>query len=141
VAKRRDGNRDDYSARHHKPSLGEWTAAGLGVAITLAAIGFMVYEAVSAAPDAIPAITVRVERVVVHPSGYVVEFRATNDGDATAAQVLVQGELRGDAGTVERSEATIDFVPARSWRRGGLVFGQDPRGGRVEVRVLGFDRP
>jgi uncharacterized protein (TIGR02588 family) len=141
VAKRRDGNRDDLSARHHKPSLWEWTAAGLGAAIALAAIGFMVYEAVSAAPDAIPVITARVERVVAHPSGYVVEFRATNDGDATAAQVLVQGELRGATGTVERSEATIDFVPARSWRRGGLVFGQDPRAARVEVRVLGFDRP
>ncbi len=141
MAKRRDGNRDDNTARHHKPSLWEWTAAGLGAAMTLAAIGFMVYEAVSAAPDAIPVITARVERIVAHRSGYVVEFRATNDGDATAAQVLVQGELRGNTGTVERSEATIDFVPARSWRRGGLVFKNDPRGYRMEVRPVGFDRP
>ena len=141
MVKRRDGQRNDDSGRQHKPSLWEWTAAGLGAAIALAAIGFMVYEAASAAPDAVPMITARVERVVAHPSGYVVEFRATNDGDATAARVLVQGELRGDNGQAEHSEAAIDFVPARSWRRGGLVFRQDPRAGRVEVRVVGFDRP
>jgi uncharacterized protein (TIGR02588 family) len=42
---------------------------------------------------------------------------------------------------VERSEATIDFVPARSSRHGGLVFKNDPRRYRMEVRPVGFDRP
>jgi uncharacterized protein (TIGR02588 family) len=64
-----------------------------------------------------------------------------DDGDATAAGVLVQGELRSNTGLVERSEATLDFVPARSWRPGGLVFTTDPRAQRLEVRPLGLDRP
>jgi uncharacterized protein (TIGR02588 family) len=55
--------------------------------------------------------------------------------------VQVHGELRSDTSVVEQSESSVDFVPARSWRTGGLVFAKDPRTYRVEVRVVGFDRP
>ena len=141
MAKERGAHPGDQSATHHTPSIWEWTVAAFGAAIVLVAIGFMVYDAVTAAPGAVPMISVRVDRIVAYPSGYVVEFRTTNDGDATAAQVLVRGELRSDSGVVELSESTIDFVPARSWRIGGLVFTKDPRAHRMEVRAVGFDRP
>jgi uncharacterized protein (TIGR02588 family) len=140
MAKARGGNGDQRTA-HRKPSLWEWAAAALGAAIVAATIGFMVYDAVTAPSDGVPKIEVRVDSVVAYSSGYVVEFRAINAGDATAASVLVQGELRSDTGVVERSEATVDFVPAGSWRPGGLVFTKDPRAYHMEVRPLGFDRP
>lgn len=126
---------------HTKPSVWEHGAAAIGAAIVVATLGFMVYEAATAPPDPVPLIVVRVDTVVAYPSGYVVEFRAINAGDATAASVQVQGELRSDTGVVERSESTVDFVPARSWRRGGLVFARDPRAHRMEVRAVGFGRP
>lgn len=141
MAKERDGNSGDQRTRHRRPSLWEWAAAALGAAIVAAAIGFMVYDAVTAAPHPVPKIAVRVDTVVAYRSGYIVEFRAINAGDATAANVLVQGELRSDTGVVERSKATIEFVPGGSWRPGGLVFTKDPRAYRMEVRPLGFDRP
>jgi uncharacterized protein (TIGR02588 family) len=101
----------------------------------------MAYEAATAPPDAVPRLVVQVDTVVAYRSGYAVEFRAINDGDATAANVQVHGELRADTGVVEQSESTIDFVPARSWREGGLVFQNDPRRYRLEVRPVGFNRP
>jgi uncharacterized protein (TIGR02588 family) len=55
--------------------------------------------------------------------------------------VQVEGELRADTGVVERSESTVGFVPARSWRKGGLVFRAEPARYRLEVRVVGYDRP
>jgi uncharacterized protein (TIGR02588 family) len=91
--------------------------------------------------DAVPQLAIRVDTVVSYPHGYVVEFRAVNPGGSTAANVQVEGELRGDTGFVERSESTIAFVPARSWRTGGLVFRAEPARHRLEVRVVGFDRP
>ncbi len=128
--------------RHAKPSAWEWAAAGTGAAVVLAAVGFMVYEAMTLDPHPTPKIAVRVDTVMAARSGYVVEYRAINEGDGTAARLLVRGELRDAAGVVvEQSESTIDFVPARSWRPGGLVFRKDPRLYRVELRPAGFDRP
>ncbi len=119
----------------------ELAAALLGGAIVIAALTFMIYEAVTAPSDPVPKLVARVDTVVPYPSGYVAEFRAINAGDATAANVQVRGELHADTGVVERSESTVDFVPARSWRKGGLVFSADPRRYRFDVRVVGYDRP
>jgi uncharacterized protein (TIGR02588 family) len=135
-------NAGDRPARTHaKPSSWELVAAAIGAAIVVATLGFMVYEAMTAPPNAVPQIVVRVDSIVPYPSGYVVEIRAINAGDATAAAVQVHGELRSDTGVVDQSESTVDFVPARSWRPGGLVFKNDPRRYQVEVRPVGFDRP
>jgi uncharacterized protein (TIGR02588 family) len=142
VAEKDRRDRGDRPARPQaKPSAWELTAAALGAAIVAATLGFMVYEAVTAPANPVPQIVVRVDTVIAYPSGHVVEFRAINAGDATAAGVQVQGELRSDTGVVERSESTVDFVPARSWRRGGVLFKSDPRGHRMEVRAVGFGRP
>jgi uncharacterized protein (TIGR02588 family) len=127
--------------QHAEPSIWEWVAAGIGGALVVAVLAFMSYEAATLGPHPSPKLAIRIDTVLAYPGGYIVEFRATNSGDATAAHVLVQGELRSDSGVVERSESTVDFVPARSWRTGGLVFAQDPRAFRVEVRPVGFDRP
>lgn len=109
--------------------------------MVVAVVAFMVYEAATLSPHPTPRLAIRIDTVVAYASGYIVELRAINSGDATASGVLVQGELRADTGVVERSEVTVDFVPARSWRRAGLVFAQDPRAHRMDVRPVGFDRP
>ena len=119
----------------------EIAVAALGAAIVVAALGFMVYEAVTAPSDPVPKLVVRLDTVIAYASGHVAEFRAINAGEATAASVQVQGELHADTGLVEQSESTIDFVPAQSWRKGGLVFRADPRRHRLTVRVMGYDRP
>lgn len=126
---------------HAKPSLWEHAAAALGGAIVIATLAFMIYEAVTTPSDAVPQLAVRVDTIISYAHGHVVEFRAVNTGDATAANVQVRGELQADAGIVERSESTVDFVPARSWRKGGLVFNARPARDRLDVRVVGFDRP
>jgi uncharacterized protein (TIGR02588 family) len=124
-----------------KPSGWELGAAVLGAAIVVATLAFLLYEAVTAPPSAVPRLVVRVDTVIAYASGHVVEFRAINSGDATAASVQVEGELRSDTGVVERSESIVDFVPARSWRKGGLVFKADPRAYQMEVRAVGYTRP
>ena len=66
---------------------------------------------------------------------------ATATKSKSKSQSKVTLQPLGDKVVVERSEATIGFVPAQSWRTGGLVFRGDPAGHRLEVRVVGFDRP
>lgn len=132
-------------AREPKPTRNvPWLerAAGLvGLLLTLAMLGLLVRHAIRD-DDAPPAVTVAAERILALPGGgYVVEFTARNRArTATAAQLMVEGELRTPAGT-ETAEATLDYVPARSGKRGGLHFVNDPRSGRLELRAVGYSEP
>jgi uncharacterized protein (TIGR02588 family) len=126
---------------HGPPSIWEWAAAGAGGILVVLVIGFMAYEAATLGPHPSPHLATRIDTIVPTAGSYLVEFQATNTGDATAAHVVIHGELHADTGFVERSEATLDFVPARSSRQGGLVFRSDPRRYRLVVRAVGFSRP
>ena len=81
----------------------------------------------------------RAAKVTETPYGYVVDVVASNTGGETAAQVVIEGELIG--GSPEWREATIDYLPAGSERRAGLVFGADPRTHGLKLRAKGFVEP
>ena len=118
----------------------EWVVAAVSAALVLGAAGFLLRQG-TRAPSSPPRITVRVDSVVRAGAGYRVEFSARNDGSTTAARLTVEGEVRDGAGEVERSEATLDYVPARGTERGGLFFTRDPRRGRLTLRPLGYEPP
>lgn len=124
-----------------QPSRAEWVVGIVCAIVVLAAVGYLFYEALSG-PSTPPMITVRVEQVVpMRSGGYVVEIRARNEGSSTASSLHVEGTLMRDTTTVEKSSATINFVPAETEREAGLFFTKDPRKYRLEVRPTGFDRP
>ena len=126
--------------KEKKTSPWEWVVGVVSALLVLGAAGFMMYEGFTA-PESPPRITLQVDTVIEAEHGYVVEFRASNEGYSTAAGLLVQGELKSDTGTVETSEATIDYVPSQSHRSGGLFFSEDPRRYTLELRPKGYDRP
>ncbi|MDQ4061153.1 MAG: TIGR02588 family protein [Pseudomonadota bacterium] len=134
---RQDG--DGKSRDRTTPWL-EWVASGIGLVLATGTIGYMSWQAFRA-DDAPPAVVVRMERIVPGGAGYTVEIRAANRGDATAAQVRIEGELKRDGQTVETSETTFDYVPGRSERKGGLFFNQDPRPLTLELRAKGYAQP
>lgn len=120
------------------PAL-EWAAAGLGLALTLGAAGFILWEA--AQPVRPPEIALRTVAIDSTAHGYRVEVEATNAGLATAAAVEVEGELRLGDRTVETSTATFDYLPGRGTRTGGLVFENDPGAHELRLRTRGYVRP
>lgn len=130
-------------AERRKPPMAwlEPVAGAIGLVLTLSVVGLLIRHAVTD-DDQPPAVTVAAERVVALPAGgYVVEFAARNRArTATAAQLRIEGRLTV-AGTTETAEATLDYVPARSVKRGGLYFGSDPRRGKLELRPVGFSEP
>lgn len=118
----------------------EWAIAAVGALVVLSAVAFLLHDALTS-PSTSPRIEIMVDSVVATEHGHVVEFRARNHGYRTAAGLLVEGEIRSDTGTVEKAEATIDYVPAQSSRRGGLLFEHDPRSYTLEIRGKGYDTP
>ena len=137
--------RDARSGSEHGPppptSRWEWVAAAVGALLLLGTVGFLVYEAVTTQGPPLPRLSVQVDTVVGHGAHHLVQIVVRNDGSATAAEVVIEGALRSDTGSVETRETTIDFVPPKSQRRGGLVFAADPRRHAIELRPVAYRQP
>ena len=62
-----------------------------------------------------------------------------------AQQQIVEGHFAQlsltPPGVKEASEVTLDYLPPRSDREGGLFFAHDPRAGDLQLRAKGFARP
>lgn len=117
----------------------EWVAGAIGLLLVLASVGYMIRAALESPTP--PRVVVAVDSVSTRGGTYLVHFTARNEGRTTAAQVTVEGELRTGSGEPVRSSTTLDFVPAASRRSGGLYFREDPRGGQLVVRALGYGDP
>jgi uncharacterized protein (TIGR02588 family) len=122
--------------------LVEWIAGGIGLVLTLALLGFVGWQAVSAPGQAAPAIAVRVTAISPQPGGgHVVEIAAANRTAQTAAGVEVEGTVTPPGGQAETSTTTFDYVPGHSEAHGGLFFTADPAAGVLTVRAMGYRRP
>jgi uncharacterized protein (TIGR02588 family) len=122
------------------PTTSQWVIGIASTLLVLGLLGFVVYEALSGT-DLPPLVTLRVERVLSAPGGYIVEVAAFNEGGTTASALMIEGTLKQDTMTVETSTATISYVPAETEREAGLFFTQDPRRYKLELRPKGYDRP
>lgn len=124
-----------------RPAL-EWICATLGgllAAGTLAVIA-------SDIPGSGEAVAPRLAVTAAAPepageAGHLLRFTVTNSAAASAAEVEVEGRLERDGQPPEVSRARLDYVPRGSSSRGGLWFRQDPAGGRLTLRVLGYSEP
>ncbi len=118
----------------------EWIVAAVGLVLVLSTIGFTFYRAWRET-DTPPAVSVTVETIVAQGDRYLVTFRALNEGEGTAAAVTVEGVLLQDGEAIELSTASLDFVPSRSERQGGLFFTQNPEQYELRLRATGYADP
>ena len=117
-----------------------WGIALVGLALVVGSIAFTLYEA-TAGDASPPDVTVRVESITPTRNGFLVEFRAINEGGTTAEGLTVEGELRSGTESVETSDTTVEYVPAHSEREGGLFFASDPRQYELRLRAKGYEKP
>jgi uncharacterized protein (TIGR02588 family) len=117
-----------------------WGIALLGLALVLGSIVFALYEA-AAGDSSPPDVTLRVDSILPTRNGFLVEFRAVNEGGSTAEGLTVEGELRSGTESVEISDTTVEYVPSHSERTGGLFFTSDPRRYELRLRAKGFEKP
>ena len=118
----------------------EWIVAAVGLVLVLSTIGFTFYRAWRET-ETPPAVSVTVETIVAQDAGYLVTFRALNEGEGTAAAVTVEGVLLQDGEEIELSTASLDFVPSFSERQGGLFFTEDPEQYELQLRATGYADP
>jgi uncharacterized protein (TIGR02588 family) len=120
--------------------VAEWVAAGLGLALTLAVMGYSLWEA-AVTDRGPPDLSALAEPAKPSSQGFTVPIVVRNQSHQTAAAVEVRGELRQGGAVVEERRATFAYVPGRGEARGGLVFQHDPAGYTLETTVEGYADP
>jgi uncharacterized protein (TIGR02588 family) len=130
---------DDPGALDDIPAL-EWITGALGFMLVAGVILVLCYTAITVTHSP-PDINVSVAAVVHNRNGYLVIVKTVNHGGATAAGVVVQGELRNASQVLERSQATLDYSPPGSEKQAGLFFTRDPHQFQLHVRALGYVEP
>jgi uncharacterized protein (TIGR02588 family) len=133
------GKADEREPRHAVPPI-EWIVAGLGILLVGGSIAFLIHHSMTR-DQTPPAIRAVAERVLDLDHGYVVQFRALNEGGSAAAEVTIEGELVVPDGATERAEAVLDYLPPGSDREGALLFTMDPGRGELRLRATGYAKP
>ncbi|MBA3562981.1 MAG: hypothetical protein H0W33_03025 [Gammaproteobacteria bacterium] len=135
----KSAQKDDRDKQHAAP-LAEWVVGAIGLVLVATAITVLTYEAMKGEASP-PAVTVSVLGIGPQPGGYLVEVRATNEGGTTAGELTIEGSLSSGGREVEKSEATIDYVPSHSNRKAGLFFTHNPQDFELQVRPSGYREP
>lgn len=119
----------------------EWTVFATGLVLVSAVLGYLAYDAwTTTAGSAV--IEVRRGRPERHVEHYAVPVTVTNRGNRTAEGVLLEAVLESEDGGRERSQFRIEHLPARSTRRGWVVFRNNPSTAReLHVRTSGYAEP
>lgn len=120
--------------------IAEWIAAGLGLALTLAVIGYLVVGGLDERPGP-PELSVAPSAVETVAGGFVVPLTVRNRGDATAAAVEVVGTLESDGRVVETRRVSLAYVPGEGEAKAGLIFTRDPGGYRLRIVAEGYEEP
>ena len=127
--------------RKSRPAPLEWVAASIGLAIFIGLFAILFARALNDDKTHTADLTVENHRMVATPTGTRVTFDVRNRSGQTAAAVQIKGRLLEGGSEVESSEVTLDYVPARSRVRAGLMFSEAPHGRRVEVHAVGYREP
>ncbi len=107
--------------------------------LVAASIGVLAFQGTRDARP--PVLETRVDSVIALGGVHHLHVTVHNGGDRSAAGALLRARLLRDTTVVAESEATIDWVPARSSASATLLFAEDPRDLEVEARVVGFTEP
>lgn len=131
---------DERSAYAPSTSPWEWFTAAVGLLLISVTVVYLAYVGLTR-PDGPPSVDIEVVDVRRQEGQYLVRFRARNDGNSTAAALVVEGRLEEGGRVVENAQATIAYLPQRSVRQGGLFFSKDPSGHALSVSAVAYSTP
>ena len=127
------------SADRRPTPLAERILGAVSAAVIVVLMGYLVVRALEN-DGTPPDIIVELRGVTQVGAAWLVEVEATNLGSSPATDLEIEGEMPGPGGS-ERRSVVLEYVPAKSSRRGGLYFSGDPRTRPLTLRAVGFRAP
>jgi uncharacterized protein (TIGR02588 family) len=118
-------------------------ALGLcGGALVLGLAVYLLHSAWQGQGHGTPAVTLALGPArALGTAGWIVPFRAVNQGSAPAAGLGLEAVLALSDGRRERSEVVVDYLASGAEQEGGFFFAVDPAQGTLTTRPLGYLRP
>jgi len=138
-----DERRTEKPKTPHKeaPHPLEWVIGALSGIMVAALVAYLGYRAISTDRRP-PVFDLAVEEIESVGGAFHIAISATNNGDETAADLVVSATLTDGEQLIETGEIQFDYLPAGSTRRGAFVFRNDPaRTGQLRLSVLGYSEP
>lgn len=118
----------------------EWTIFAISLVLVLVTAGVLVQQQFSL-EDKPPDPQIELGTPEAHDGYFAVPVKVTNRGDSTAASVQVEVALRTAEGESETGQFDLPYLPRRSTREGWVTFQHDPAKGKMEPRILGYEKP
>lgn len=117
----------------------EWVVVAASVAGMCVLVALLVFDGVTR--TGAPELEITVEQSAPQGEQWVVPILVENHGATTAASVDVEVALLVGGREADKGTVTLAFVPEGSEVEAAVVFREDPATGRIETRVLGYERP
>lgn len=118
----------------------EWILGLLGLALLVAAIGYLTYQGLRNPSKPGPVVVTVLD---IQPVGnaHVVKFSVRNEGHENLSHLHLVARLSDGDREIESAEAFIDYLPARSEQRGGVYLKNDPREHTLRIDPAGYMEP
>jgi uncharacterized protein (TIGR02588 family) len=122
-------------------SPAEWTTFSIALLIVAVIVGLVIYKWVTQKNHP-PILTISMsDEIREEPGQFYIPFSIANTGGETAESVQVIAELQVNGEIEESGEQNMDFLASGETEKGAFVFTQDPRKGKLVVRVASYKLP
>ncbi|HEY9801981.1 MAG TPA: TIGR02588 family protein [Leptolyngbyaceae cyanobacterium] len=122
-------------------SLAELVTFGIALFILAIIISLVGYIWVNE-DDQPPILSISQKPIIREVEGqFYVPFEIVNNGGETAESVQIIAELQIAGKVVETAEQQIDFLSSSEQEEGAFIFSQNPRQGKLIVRVASYKLP
>ncbi|HVF10951.1 MAG TPA: TIGR02588 family protein [Abditibacteriaceae bacterium] len=120
----------------------EWTTFTVALVLVTGTIGYLIFDAVTTRPTP-PRLAIHLGKPQRMTTGgseqFLVPVTVTNRGGQTAQGVQIEVTLARAGHAPEEAGFEIPFMPRQATRHGGVTFRSDPRQGRLQTRILGYE--
>jgi uncharacterized protein (TIGR02588 family) len=113
----------------------------LGACVLVALAAFILFSALTGRGAGYPDIRVQVEPAQRQANGWIVPFRAFNEGEAPASQLRIVARAALPDGGAMVADVVIDYLAAGSEDEGGFFFASDPAEVELAVRAVSYLKP
>ena len=118
----------------------EWTIFAVSLGLVLGTAAVLIYQQLSLGQRP-PDPQMQLGPPEAHEGYFAVPVTVTNRGDETIESVHLQVVLQLPGGESEQGEFDLAYLPRHATRQAWVTFRRDPREGKMESRILGYQKP